>query len=206
MKKIFLFAMVLSFASTIGTSQIQDTLKIHFLYGSKPFKKYNQTEQKWFGGILGGHADVEANNSGILNILPNKNLHYIAQPNNIHSKFEIQNYNKFYSILGKDYASVKKAIVYIPITIMQKKMFDSIANAYTKQSPYDYAFVGMRCGASTYEILAQLGVLKKLSHRKTFLKIAYVRKLRKRIFKLAKNNNYKIKFENGVSTRKWESD
>lgn len=64
----------------------------------------------------------------------------------------------------------------------------------------------MRCGSSTYEILAQLGILKSYSHKKTVRKIFYPRKLRKRLFKKAKKNNWTVSREEGIDTRKWEKD
>ncbi|WP_338814871.1 hypothetical protein V9L05_06670 [Bernardetia sp. Wsw4-3y2] len=112
----------------------------------------------------------------------------------------------FYGIFGEHPDSVQLAIIYIPISIQQKETFDSIVSAYIGHAPYDYAFFGMRCGAATYEILAQLGILKSYSNKKTIRKIFYPRKLRKRLFRMTKENNWKVIKREGVKKRKWEKD
>ena len=101
---------------------------------------------------------------------------------------------------------MKKAIVYVPITNDQKKLFDSISAAYVVQTPYDYAFFGMRCGAATYEILGQLNILPKYSNGHTSRMIFYPKKLRKRLFKMAKANGWKVEHFEGAKKRKWEKD
>jgi hypothetical protein len=52
------------------TAQDSTAIKIHFLYGSKPAKEYKDVEQKWFGGMYGGHAGIEIDSNQILNFLP----------------------------------------------------------------------------------------------------------------------------------------
>jgi hypothetical protein len=48
--------------------QAQDSvyLKVHFLYGSKPKKRYQDSEPKWFGGILGGHVGIEGDTNEVV--------------------------------------------------------------------------------------------------------------------------------------------
>jgi hypothetical protein len=69
----------------------QDTayLKVHFLYGSKPLKKFRDTEQKWFGGILGGHVGIEGDSDRIVNFLPSGKFHWFAKKNELHSTYAI---------------------------------------------------------------------------------------------------------------------
>jgi len=186
----------------------QDTtfIKVHFLYGSKPLKEYKDTEPKWFGGVLGGHVGVEGDNDMILNFLPSGKFHWFAKEDNKHSTYQIHTVNSFYAILGGYPDSVKKAVVYIPVTKQQKQKFDSIAAAYLNQTPYDYAFIGMRCGAATYDILGQLDILPNYDHSKTYRKIFYPKKLRKRLFKKAATNGWVIMRQNGSLRRKWEKD
>jgi hypothetical protein len=112
----------------------------------------------------------------------------------------------FMQSLGGDPDSVKKAFVYIPVTRQQKQKFDSIATEYLKQTPYDYALLGMRCGAAAYEILGQLGILTRYSYSKTYKKIFYPKKLRKTLFKKATENGWTIVRQDGSSKRKWEQD
>lgn len=181
-------------------------IKVHFLYGSKPLKKYKQTEQKWFGGLLGGHAGVEGDSSSIVNFLPSGRFHVFAHKNKRHSAYAVHSFENFYSMFGGEADSVKWAIVYIPVTLPQQKTFDSLTNAYRRQTPYDYAFFGMRCGAATYDILDQLGILPHYTYGKTWRKIFYPKKLRKRLFKLAAENHWTVKRQAGTSRRKWEGD
>ncbi len=186
----------------------QDTtyLKVHFLYGSKPLKKYKDTEQKWFGGVLGGHVGIEGDSDQIVNFLPRGKFHWFAKKNNKHSTYAVHSADDFYAILGGNPDSVKKAIVYIPVTSPQKQKFDRIAIAYLQQTPYDYAFIGMRCGAAAYDILGQSDILTNYSYRKTYQKIFYPKKLRKRLFKKATENGWTIVRQDGSSRRKWEQD
>ena len=190
----------------LSFSQDTNYLKVHFLYGSKPLKKYRDNEPKWFGGILGGHVGIEGNSDSILNFLPNGKFHWFADKDNKHSTYAVHSVDNFYAILGGNSDNSKKAIVYIPVTRQQKQKFDSIATVYLKQTPYDYALLGMRCGGATYDILGQLGILKNYSYSKTYKKIFYPKKLRKRLFKKANKNGWKIVRQDGSSKRKWEQD
>ncbi len=202
-----ILTLIFFFISFLSYSQDTTFLKIHFLYGSKPLKSDKNTEQKWFGGILGGHIGIEVEEDKVLNFLPSReSFHWFADKEDKHSTYAIHSVPSFYAIFGEHPDSVKTAIIYIPITTQQKETFDSIVSAYIGHAPYDYAFFGMRCGAATYEILAQLDILKRYSYRKTSRKIFYPRKLRKRLFKMAKDNNWKIVKQEGIKKRKWEQD
>ena len=192
--------------SLLSYSQDTTYLKVHFLYGSKPLKEYKNTEQKSFGGMLGGHVGIEGDSDRIVNFLPSGKFHYIAKKDNRHSTYAVHSVDNFYAILGGNKDSVKKAIVYIPITKHQKQQFDSIAMVYLKQTPYDYALIGMRCGAAAHDILGQLNVLPNYSYGKTYKKIFYPKKLRKRLFKKAIENGWSIVTQEGSLERKWEKD
>ncbi len=181
-------------------------LKIHFLYGSKPMKKYKSSETKWFGGKLGGHAGIESDSDQILSFSPSGKFHWIAKDNDRHSKYTIKSEKQFYGILGGHPDSVKKAVVYIPITLQQKKIFDSISRIYVKETPYDYAFIGIRCGAATYEILSQLGIARVYSNGTTSRKVFYPKKLRKPLLQEAELNGWKVVRQKGSLRRKWEKD
>ena len=181
-------------------------LKVHFLYGSKPLKKYKSTEPKWFGGILGGHAGLECTSNQILSFSPSGKFHWIAKDNDRHSRYTLKTQDDFYAILGGNPDSVKKAVVYIPISWQQKQMFDSISKCYVAATPYDYAFIGMRCGAATYEVLAQLGIVRAYSPGVTSRNIFYPKKLRKPLLQDARANGWKIETHRGSSRRKWEKD
>lgn len=188
----------------------QDTtmtyLKVHFLYGSRPKDAYRETEKPWFGGKLGGHVGVELDSAEIVNFVTNGSFHVFTSKKNRHSRYKIHDEDGFYSILGGTADSTKKAIVYVPIDARQKQLFDSISAAYLAQTPYDYALFGMRCGAATYDILGQLDILPYYSTSKTYKKIFYPKKLRKRLFKKAEENGWKVERVEGTERRKWERD
>lgn len=201
-----LILLLFYFISFLIYSQDTTYLKVHFLYGSKPMKKYIDTESDWFGGILGGHVGLGTSDEKIVSFFPFGKFHWIAKNDDKHSTFTFHSEYNFYAVLGGNPDSVKKAIVYIPITSQQKEKFDSITTAYLKQTPYDYALIGMRCGAATYDILAQLDIFPKYSYSKTYKKIFYPRKLRKRLFKKALENGWKINRIEGSKRRRWERD
>jgi hypothetical protein len=194
------------FISSLAYSQDTTYLKVHFLYGSRPLHKCKDTEPKWFGGMLGEHVGIEGDSNKIVNFIPNGKFHWFAKKDNRHSTYAVHSPDDFYAILGGNPDSVKKAIVYIPVTLQQKQQFDSITTAYLEHTPYDYALVGMRCGTAAYDILGKLAVLPDYSYRKTYKKIFYPKKLRKRLFKKATENGWTIVRENGSYRRKWERD
>lgn len=181
-------------------------IKVHFLYGSKPLKTYKDVEPKWFGGILGGHAGIEGDRGKVLSFVPRGKFHWLATKHNRHSAYAIHSVPAFYSILGGNPDSAKKTVVYIPVTNHQKQVFDSLCNSYLQQTPYDYALLGMRCGAATYEILGQLDILPHYGYTRTYLKIFYPKKLRKKLLKKARKNGWLIEQTEGSPRRKWEQD
>lgn len=185
-------------------SQDSAWIKVHFLYGSKPIKLFKDTEKKWFGGVIGGHVGIESDSDRIINFSHTGSFHVFANNEKRHSKFSEHTCSKFYGIFGSHQDSVKKAIVFIPVTRQQKHQFDSISAAYLKQSPYDYALFGMRCGAASYEILAQLGILPDYSKSKTAMKIFYPKKLRTRLLQKAKENGWLVLQQQGSYKRIWE--
>lgn len=201
--------MKLSFLSISITcffySPAQDSLKVQFLYGSKPVKQYKHIEKKWFGGILGGHVGIEGD-SGKFYSFEISGRNRIFSGNAHNSIYKIETEKEFWSVMKTNGDSVKKATIIIPVTLQQKQKFDSITSTYLKQVPYSYAVFGMRCGASTYDILAQIGILRRYSHFKTCMKIFYPRRLRKRLLARAKKYHWTIIRKEGTQRRKWERD
>jgi hypothetical protein len=200
--------LIIFFCCICFGAHAQDTtyLKVHFLYGSKPLKKYKSTEKKWFGGMLGGHVGIECDSNKIVSFTPKGKFHWFTKKENRHSTFAVHSDYQFYALFGGSPDSKKKAIVYIPITSQQKQLFDSITTAYLKQTPYDYAFFGMRCGAAAYDILGQLSILPNYGYPKTYKKIFYPKKLRKRLLKKAVEKGWTVTRQVGTIKRKWERD
>jgi hypothetical protein len=200
----FLFLFFLLYFNCLF-SQDSSYLKVHFLYGSKPLKAY-KNEPKWFGGILGGHVGIESDSGKILNFLFTRKARIFPKKVGKNGFYALYSPVQFYGYFGGNPDSVKKATVLIPISKQQKMQFDNITNAYLTETPYDYAFFGMRCGAAAYEILGQLSIMPKYNSTKTWWTILYPRKLRKRLLKKAVNNDWVIVRKQGSNRRKWEKD
>lgn len=183
----------------------QDSIKVQFIYGSKPFRKYKAEEKKWFGGVLGGHVGIEGDSAKFYSFeIHGKNKIFNGKPNN--SIYKIETAEEFWNIMKTKEDSLKITTIILPLTTRQKQKFDSITQTYNKQVPYCYAVFGMRCGASTYDILAQLGLFPRYSRFKTITKIFYPRRLRKRLLAKAEKNNWRIIRKQGTPKRKWEGD
>lgn len=183
-----------------------NVVNVHFLYGSKPAKGYKDVERKWFGGMLGGHVGIEIENDKVLNFVKNGKVHWFSHRHDKRSRYRIHSVDNFWGIFRYPASTVKKATIAIPLNARQKNQLDSISQQYLSETPYDYAFFGMRCGAATYEILGQLGIVKQHSFRRTYMKIFYPKKLRKRLLKLAEVNQWSVTRNEGSLTRKWERD
>ena len=201
--KLILVCFTLSIAFCSYSSD-SSYIKIHFLYGSKPKKEFKATEGKWFGGLHGGHVGIEYDTNKIIDFVPSGKFHYVEKHNNRHSSFTEHDTTSFWEIFGSHTDSMKKMTIIIPIASHQKKKLDSLVKAYFKETPYDYAFVGMRCAAASYDILAQIGVTKKYSRRRTYRKNFYPKRTRKKLVRLAKRNNWRIIKKEGSLRRKWE--
>jgi hypothetical protein len=198
--------LLLTIFAAFSLSAQEHVINVHFLYGSKPGKGFREIERKWFGGMLGGHVGIEIENDKVLNFVKSGKVHWFSHRKNKRSRYRIHSNDNFWGIFRYPASTVKKATVAIPITEKQKNKLDSISRQYLTETPYDYAFFGMRCGAATYEILGQLGVVEDYSFTGTYLKIFYPKKLRKRLLKMAEANQWSVIRYEGSLTRKWESD
>lgn len=209
MKTTFLLCMMLAFnIASFYSNSTNDSvyIRVHFLHGSKPKWKFRKQEDRWFGGMLGGHAGIEYEPNKIINFHLRGMFHVFPKPNLINSKFSVHDTIAFYELLGATGYPVKKTSITIKISKQQKLKLDSIAAAYQKRAPYDYAFFGMRCGSATYDILSQIGVVKKMSMRKTRRTIFYPRIIRRILESDAKHKNYTVQKSAGSDRRKWEKD
>lgn len=192
--------------SSLSANSDSVTIRVHFLHGSKPRFKFRHEEDRWFGGILGGHAGVEYAPGKIVNFLPHGRFHVFTQPHRINSHFSIHDTVSFYEILGSDADSVKKTIVCIRVSSQQKAELDTLVAVYRRRSPYDYAFFGMRCGAAAYDLLAGAGIIERHSFSGTWTRFFYPRKTRRYLEKLALRNGYDIQKRQGSHRRTWEKD
>jgi hypothetical protein len=181
-------------------------IKVHFLYGSKHKKEFKPLEKRWFGGMLGGHVGIEYAPGLVIDFVPSGSFHVISHSGNMHSRFNNRTVTSFWTALGSNTHDAKKASFVIPISEMQKRGLDSLVHVYTQTTPYDYAFVGMRCSAAAYDILSQIDVLDKYDRWEMVFKIFYPKRLRKRLFRLAKEKAWKVEMQAGTYKRVWERD
>ena len=186
-------------------AQNQAYIPIHFLYGSRPLQKYKFIENTWFGGKMGGHVGIEIDSNKILNFVHHGTFHLISS-NKKHSHYIITTRGKFNSILGGDSNKVKTLTILVPVKQEQLIKLDSLSKSYLSDCPYDYAFLGMRCAAASYEVLAQLGIVTPYSHSKTSLKVFYPKILRKQLLRKAEENGWPLITQKGSDRRVWEVD
>lgn len=202
MKRLFTLLLLFSFVYSQSQTDSTHAIKVHFLYGSKPLKKYkNKTEMKYFGGIHGGHVTIEIDSIDY-GFSPTGRVHMISHKRNCHSQF-----NGKHTHNQPPYPKGYKVVSFtILISEEQYNQLNKIHNDYLTKPPYDYAFFGMRCAAATQDILSQIGIVKKKKRLNNIYTTFYPKKLRKRMFKLAEEKNYIIEQQAGRPTRKWESD
>lgn len=209
MPKVILFLVAIAFSvhsiaqTSVSSSQDSGFIKVHFLYGSKPKKKYKKTEKPWFGGIHGGHVSIESEGY-VYGFLPYESFHLVGKKraDKRHSIFSMESVESWV----KDTATLKYTTITIPVSKQQQDSLHNIHQSYLKHPPYDYAFIGMRCASATYDILGQIGIVEWLPNKKNTFKNFYPKLLRKKLLKLAKQRGYKVHRQQGRKTRKWERD
>jgi hypothetical protein len=195
------FLIALLFILSVYSSSAQfppDTIKLNFLYGSVPSKGYKESEEKLFGGIKGGHVNIEANGK-VLDFLSG-NCPILPENKKPTGGFCLN------QSLYWDTATTKWVTIMVPVTREQLNQLDLLFYKYAQQTPYDYAVFGMRCAAATYDVLSEAGVVKKLSQKYNIVKNFYPKLLRKRMLKLAEEHNYPVIYHTGRPSRKWETD
>ena len=173
------------------------TIRINFLYGSRPAKGYHGQESKLFGGIKGGHVNVEAGGK-VLDFHPGNNP--LFPKNKKPSGGFTLNSSVYWSNTDK-----WKTVI-VPVSKDQFNELQYIFDSVTSKTPYDYAIFGMRCAAASYDVLSKIGLFKEFSNKKNVVTHFYPKLLRKKVLKWAANNNYAIISNEGRRSRKWESD
>lgn len=177
---------------------LTDTIRLHFLYGSAPAKGFKHTERKHFGGIKGGHVSIEGRGM-VLDFLPG-NCPILPENKNPSGGYCLN------PGLYWDTATTTWASIAIPVTASQMRELQQIFFDYAQRTPYDYAVFGMRCAAASYDVLSEIGIVKKIPGRKNILLHFYPKLLRKKMFKLAEEEGYPVTRHTGKPSRKWERD
>ncbi len=200
LKSILSFALIVFVLPTIS-ARSDDTIKVHFLYGSKPAKGHKHHEGKWFGGIHGGHVTIEIDGRAY-GFGPAGRFHIIGHRKTCHSSFTSASTENW----ERDTSGMTYTSFVIPVDSITKQDMLRTLKSYVDQTPYDYAFIGMRCAAASGDVLGRHGIIKKRSRKGNTYKFFYPKKLRKHLFKLAKENGWRIDRNKGKSSRKWEKD
>ena len=196
MSKLSLYIILLLSTLTKAADSTQ-YIKVHFMYGSKPLKKYKSTERHWFGGIKGGHVSIEID-SQVIGFVPSGRVHIFSHRYNRNSAFSVEGIESWKA----DTISIKYTSVLIPLNIVQYEKLKTILYKYADSTPYDYAFFGMRCAAASCEVLSQIGIYRKDNIYNNF----YPQLFRRRLIKLANAKKWKVVRHDGRSSRKWEGE
>lgn len=196
---IFLFAILFI---SLGHAQNGKSIKVFFLYGSRPAHPNVKHEKRYFGGIHGGHVSFGID-SVVVGFTLNNYFHIFPHKKRSEGIYQSESIRKFVA----DSVGSKYTTFVVPISDSQYVKLKRIFHEYLfVKSPYDYAFLGMRCASASYEVMGMIGLFKLKSRMCNVLSNFYPKKVRKKMFKLAKANNYKIIKQQGRSSRKWERD
>lgn len=175
--------------------------KSAFLYGSKPSKEYRTEEFKEFGGIHGGHVSIEVDSINF-GFGPYSKFHLIGKRNNRHRKwFAIP-----LEYWETDTAGDKFTTFVLPVSAEQHDTLKKLMVAYSRETPYDYAFIGMRCASATWDILSLAGILKKHSRMWMTWRCFYPKLIRNKFFRKQRIMNSTVSKQPGRQNRKWEKD
>ena len=198
MKMVSVILLLLFGSSIHANDSTTYLIKINFLYGSKPAKGYKHSESRLFGGIKGGHVNIQAGDR-VLDFMPGNNP---LLPNKVKPT---GGYRINHSIYW-DTTNTKWKSVLVPVSFQQYQQLQHLFDSLSSKTPYDYAIFGMRCAAASYDVLSDIGLFKKIPNPKNISKHFYPKLLRKKVLKWAEENNYTVINKEGRPSRKWESD
>ena len=202
------------------------TIRILCLYGSVPAKGYWDVEPfhgprnmiNFVAKLHGGHVGIEYATDEVLSFQP-QTYGGLAASGHFFPKTKKRNYNscfrtvtisRMWNCLGNHYDnidSLRRAVFVIPITAAQHRALDSLVGRYCSQTPYDYAFLGMRCASSSYDVLQSAGILPKqdmtwysVFTTQQFRYLLYLEYLKH------KGEGWEVYTSKGSRSRKWEKD
>jgi hypothetical protein len=176
-------------------------IKVHFNYGSKPKHKYKAIEHKYFGGLHGGHVTLQLGDS-VYGFNPSKGARVFSRKNKSNGVYILESELVYHG----DTNGSKQSTIIIPVSRYQFQKIKKKADLYLKQTPYDYAFFGMRCASACYDLLSEAEIVKRKSIFANTYSNFYPKLLRKKLLNMALEKNYTILHQPGRMTRKWEKD
>jgi hypothetical protein len=200
MRRFLLLFLLLPFVAS-AQDVSQKFLKVHFLYGSKPRSLFRETEKKYFGGLHGGHVTIELDGQ-IFGFQFKDGFHYVS-----HRRHPLSCYSENpCTEWVKDTVSFKYVSIVIPITTDDYQKLKIVQHNYLDHTPYDYAFLGMRCAAATEDVLSQVRIGKRRSRIGTICFNFFPQPLRRRMLRLAAERNYTVVKHPGRTSRIWENE
>ncbi|MFM6984198.1 MAG: hypothetical protein ACKOXF_08690 [Chitinophagaceae bacterium] len=183
--------------SILNEAEARDTLKVLFVYGSRPASK---GEDKWFGGLHGGHVSISYQ-KGFVSFVPKVGIQ-IFKRKKINSKFTLE-YGDYFVF---DTIDSRYLIISIPIDSLARIRLDSVINRYLIESPYPYAFFGMRCASAAADLMQKSSIISTKERKPLWRKYFYPRLLRRELIKMARQNAWPMYYRPGRSSRRWEKD
>lgn len=199
MQRVLLFTFLLVSA----ISQAQDTGKlaqVHIIHGSRSKYQYQETEPRSLGGMFGGHVVMQLDSHIYGFLFTHYRFHLFPSEKHSIGMFQDQPAGSWHEWVKND----RVTTITIPVSARQFLVMDSTYKEYNKSAPYDYAFIGMRCAASCYKILADAGILEPVTEKQSVWRAFYPRPLRKYLVKLAHERGWGIDITEGSPRRKWE--
>ncbi|HMX40663.1 MAG TPA: hypothetical protein PK971_12115 [Saprospiraceae bacterium] len=177
---------------------------VHFIHGSKPQAGCRQQEKKWRGGLWGGHVGVEVDSNQVLDFYPtSRRVHVLPHRRHPVGKFQWRSREGFWRYFGLPSDSLKRSSVCLPATAAQQERLRAIAQQWAEQSPYDYAFIGVRCTSASYELLMSAGLLPERGRGAVILANFHPRQLRKHLLRRASREGWPVVRRNGTLRRIW---
>jgi hypothetical protein len=179
-----------------------DEIRIHFIHGSFP-KKGCEDQRIRVGSLLGGHVEIEIDSLvfGFEFEDPNRIPIFPEKDQCLYnSKFT----KKTKAFWLQETELDKMTSINIPVSETQKETLLNKLQKQHLQAPYDYSFFGIRCASSTYEDLAEIGILPAKTRRQYIFHAFYPRQLRLKMWKWANKNNLEVGLKSGIDCRVWE--
>lgn len=198
--KTFLLILLSAFLFPAAFAQDSLFVTVHVIYGSKP-KAPGETE--WFGGKWGGHVGLEIAPDRVIHFNPGGPFKVLRRKSDPGTYAE-SSVARFYCTFGCD--TVKTMQVRIPVTATGRDSLIRMSDHYLANSPYPYAFFGMRCAAACYHLLSHASVFSGKSENTMIRRFFYPRRLRKFLLRESRKHQWEVIINEGTRRRKWDHD
>jgi hypothetical protein len=175
-------------------------IKVHFKHGSVRRKEFKNTEYIELGGRLGGHVLVEIGDEVYDFAFTNYRFHLFPMKKHCIGQFSVMSIEQFQN----HYQDQRVTSFIIPAADSNIEKLRTLYQNNINKCPYDYAVFGMRCTASAWEMIGSAHILPSIPHRKAVYGAFYPRQWRKKLYRMARAQHWKIEYQEGTTRRKWE--